>query len=144
MRSVIEEYEVTSENIYNIDETAMFIETDDLTTIDKVGTKKVAVISAGLTRFRITGICAASASGRKLAPTIITKGKTESITMVDGFVSLTALKSWINSNLFRHWIDFMFPSFVTPANKILLVFDSAKSHISSEVKAFLWHLNIMF
>ena len=38
----------------------------------------------------------------------------------------------------------MFPMIVTPSNKILLVFDSARSHISKEIKAFMRDRKILF
>jgi len=77
-------------------------------------------------------------------PTIITKGKKENISIVDGVVRLTGFKSWINSNLLKKWIEFMFPIVSTPKNKILLIFHSARSHISKDIKKYLKLRKIFF
>jgi hypothetical protein len=53
VKRVIEEYDVSPQNIFNMDETVIFIENGDSTTVDRVGSRKVAVLSANLTRFKI-------------------------------------------------------------------------------------------
>jgi hypothetical protein len=55
---------------------------------------------------------------------------------------MTAEKSWMNQDLFIKWIDYEFP-FVAP-DSILLVFDSAHSHISTKVKSHLHTRRILF
>ena len=138
------EFAVSDENIFNLDETAIFAEEDSPSTVEKVGAKRVPIGTAGLTGFRITGLLCASACGRKMPPTIIQKGKTESICERNGAVLLTATKSWMNAKCFILWIDFMFPQILTPPNTVLLVFDSAKSHIAKAVKEHLHRRKILF
>ena len=53
-----------------------------------------------------------------------------------------AKKYWVNQDLFIRWIQFEFPFVVR--DSILLVFDSARAHISKKVKAFLHLKGILF
>ena len=94
-------------------------------------------------KLRVTGLLAASAMGRKLCPTIFVKGdESAPIRTVSGVRWLSAAKSWINQDLFIKWVQFEFP--FVPPNTILLVFDSARPHISEKVKAFLHSKGILF
>jgi hypothetical protein len=93
---------------------------------------------------RISDICAASADGKKKPVAVIDKGKEKLIKYSDGIVQLTGQKSWMNSNLFIQWIEYSFPILTTNPNKTLLVFDSARSHISIEVKNYLKRRKIFY
>jgi hypothetical protein len=64
-RYLHDHFGLMNENIWNMDETAIFVEDDDLTTIDRIGTRLVSISTAGFTKIRITGICLASASDKK-------------------------------------------------------------------------------
>ena len=64
------------------------------------------------------------------------------MTTVDGVNWLYSQKSWVNQDVFIQWIQYEFP-FVR-RNEILLVFDSARSHISTKVKDFLKARGILF
>jgi hypothetical protein len=94
-------------------------------------------------KIRITGLLSASESGRKLWPALFMKGREGTpIKEVAGTRWLTSAKSWMNQDLFIKWIQFKFP-FVA-RNSILLVFDSARSHISAKVKSYLHSRGILF
>ena len=71
------------------------------------------------------------------------KGDEDSAIQTQANVHLLESKNaWMNENVFIKWIRFMFP-FVA-RDTILLVFDSARSHISKKVKAYLHTRGILF
>lgn len=144
VKKIIFEYRITPENIWNMDETAIFIEDDETSMIERVGSKRVAISSSGLTKFRVTGICAASAVGTKKHAAVIVKGRNEDIIQCNGFIKIVGEKAWMNSKLFKKWIDFVFPAVITPPNATLLVLDSARCHISAEVKQHLQIRKILY
>lgn len=142
--SIIRQHKISESNIYNFDETSIFIEDNAQETIEKVGAKRVAMHSGNLTKVRITGILTASADGKKKFPTIIVKSTEEKVFAENNVINITANKSWMNSKMFIKWIDYIFPALTTSPNQILLVFDSARSHISKEVKLYLAKRKILF
>jgi hypothetical protein len=79
-RFLRDKFGVTNENIWNLDETSIFVDEDEDTTIEHVGAKSVFVKTAGLSKIRLIGICLASAAGQKKLPTIITKIERSSVT----------------------------------------------------------------
>ena len=91
----------------------------------------------------MTGLLASSATGRKLRPCLLVKGDpTRPIESIAGTQTLFSEKGWMTQRLFIKWVDFEFP-FVRP-NKILLVFDSARSHLAETVKEHLHRRGILF
>ncbi|KAJ0390915.1 hypothetical protein ATCC90586_004748 [Pythium insidiosum] len=120
VRKLIDDHGVTEDNIFNMDETAVFLDHNRGTTVDKRGATDVVIKSYGFEKNRITAICCAD--GKKKPPTLI----------------LQSTKSeMVLSN-----VDFMFP-LVMPW-KTLLVFDSALSHISKAVKEHLQRRKILY
>ena len=144
IKSLIREYNIAVENIYSFDETSLFFDHCKNTTIDVRGATHVPILSFASEKIRVTGLLAASAAGRKLPPTIFVREREEGIPIrnVSGTHWLAAQKSWMNQDLFIQWISFHF-SFVS-GNTVLLVFDSARSHISKKVKEFLHRRGLLF
>ena len=70
------------------------------------------------------------------------ENETDPIRTFSGVRWFPAKKSWVNQDLFIRWIQFEFPFVVR--DSILLVFDSARAHISKKVKAFLHSKGILF
>ncbi|GLE09045.1 hypothetical protein PINS_up020590 [Pythium insidiosum] len=62
-------------------------------------------------------------------------GKAIGISKVDGVVRLSSPNSWMSTEAFIAYVDFIFP-FVAP-NTLLLAFDFAKSHISKKLTPYL-------
>jgi len=62
--------------------------------------------------------------------------------VVDGVHWFPSKKSWVNQDIFVRWIRFQFPFVIR--NTVLLIFDSARAHISSKVKEFLHAKGILF
>jgi len=95
-----------------------------------------------LKKIRFTGLVAASASGRRLMPALIVKGPSVDIHPLSNHVQLVNKVSWMNGELFKRWIEYAFP--VLFSSKKLLVFDSARSHLSRIVKDYLHSRGILF
>lgn len=135
VRELIQIYGILPSNIINMDETGVFAEHSKNNTLEFRVATDVPVQSFGLEKVRVTAVFGARADGTKLRPCLMVKGNISSVTTVDCIPVLTNEKSWMNTESFIQYIDYMFP-FVEP-NKLLLVFDSAPSHISKQVKAHL-------
>jgi hypothetical protein len=94
-------------------------------------------------KLRITGLLAASAVGWKLPPAIFIKGNhAVPIVAAGGVRRIYGEKAWINQDAFIKWIDFEFP--FAQRDTLLLVFDSARPHISWKVKDHLHARGILF
>ena len=139
IRDIISREGIELSDIYNVDETAIFADAVDDTTVDFTGSTSVQIGATGFEKLRFTGIVAASASGRKLRPVIIEKGTTLGVVPSERYITLHNKISWINAELFKRWIEFEFPPLVR--RKCLLVFDSARAHIGSVVKDYLHSRN---
>ncbi|KAF0724398.1 hypothetical protein Ae201684_016937 [Aphanomyces euteiches] len=142
VRQIIQTYNIPLSNIYNFDETAIFLDHTDRTTIDFRGARDVPIRSFGFEKSRITAVFAANAVGSKLPPCILLKSKVaDNIRCIDGLVHCSSPNAWMNGPKFIEYVRYTFAYHVRP---LLLVFDSAPSHISREVKAFLHSEDILF
>ncbi|KAH9124556.1 hypothetical protein AeMF1_004702 [Aphanomyces euteiches] len=141
-RSLISTYDIPLSCIYNLDETAIFFDHSKQKTVELRGALDVPIKSFGLEKTRITAVMAASADGIKRKPCILlrSRGDETSIRQENGMVLLTTKNSWMNSNAFIAYIKFEFAFLLRP---LLLIFDSARSHISQMVKSFLHANNIL-
>ncbi|KAJ0391615.1 hypothetical protein ATCC90586_011182 [Pythium insidiosum] len=142
VQNLIHDHGVALEDIYNMDETAVFLDHSRGNTLEQRGAKEVIIKSYGFEKNRITAICCASASGMKKCATVIIPGSKSEIVMANGVAHAHVRNSWMNSDFFIQWIDFTFP-LVLPW-KTLLVFDSARSHISKKVKEHLQRRKILY
>lgn len=141
-RQLIEDYDITPANIVNFDETAVFAEHSKDMTLDERGTTDVPIKSFGLEKVRVTAVFGARADGTKLKPCLMIRGKVAGVTTEQGIPVLVNKNSWMDTESFIRYVDYMFP-FPEP-NKLLLVFDSARSHISKKAKAHLQARKILF
>ncbi|KAJ0391866.1 hypothetical protein P43SY_004480 [Pythium insidiosum] len=140
VRKLIDDHGVTEDNIFNMDETAVFLDHNRGTTVDERGATDVVIKSYGFEKNRITAICCAD--GKKKPPTLILQSTKSEMVLSNGVAYAHIKKSWMNSDFFIEWVDFMFP-LVMPW-KTLLVFDSARSHISKAVKEHLQRRKILY
>ena len=141
VKQLVADYKILPANIYSLDETAPFLDHGRDDTIDVRGSQHVAVWFCLMFRLghlaqRSLGSRACwlhrhhggnfflrcSSRVRDAAP----------IRTVSGVRFLCNQRAWMNEDAFIQWIDHEFP-FVAP-DTILLVFDSARSHISNKVK----------
>ena len=116
------------------DEVAIWMDPVSDTTIEKIGSKSVPVISCGNSRSKVTVLLAAFGDGRKLSPFIVLKGKrlpcdlnnfhgAEICMSTTGWMTQTTTLQWIE----RIWGRFSF-------GRRLLVWDTFQCHKSLDVK----------
>ena len=71
------------------------------------------------------------------------KGENSDMIRTDaGVRHIFAAKAWVNQDVFIRWVNYEFP--FVGSNTVLLVFDSARSHIANKVKAHLHRRGIFF
>ena len=108
----------------------------------------------GKDKCRFTAVLAIIASGKKLPPLIICKGKVGKRKEIQ-LNSLECVKnktiyvkcqenSWCDTNIFKFWVNniFLYYQNFIIKKKCLLIFDKATSHINNDVIAFLKEKNI--
>ncbi|GMF21507.1 unnamed protein product [Phytophthora lilii] len=118
-----------------MDETAVYFEDARTQTVDVLGARHIVLRSTGYASMRITVILAVTASGRKLPPVLIWKGKDTLVFEKIGGMYVTKQKrAWVDSGLLKRWIDLQFP-LVDGGDGKFLVWDSMRAHISRELKA---------
>ncbi|KAG3009143.1 hypothetical protein PC119_g14004 [Phytophthora cactorum] len=118
-----------------MDETAVYFEDARNQTVDIIGSRHVVVRSTGFSSMRITAVLAVTATGKKLPPLLIWKGKAlPSFDKIGGVYVAHQPRAWVDSKLLKRWIDLAFPLVDTGEGKHL-VWDSMRAHISKEVKA---------
>ncbi|KAH9126112.1 hypothetical protein AeMF1_003413 [Aphanomyces euteiches] len=141
---LIQDHNVPACNIYNFDETANFFDHTNQTTIDIRGTTDIPIRSFVLEKARITVVFAANATGRKLQPCVLLRSKDANFSGIrkhDGLVQCSTPNAWMNGSTFIEYVRYIFAYHPRP---LLLVFDSAPSHLSRDVKAFLHSQDILF
>ncbi|KAH9159167.1 hypothetical protein LEN26_002478 [Aphanomyces euteiches] len=143
VRNLMQDHNIPKSNIYNFDETAVFFDHTKQTTIDIRGTKDIPIRSFVLEKSRITAVFAASATGKKLPPCILLKSKDAfcGIQNNNGLVQCSTPNAWMNGPTFIEYVRFTFAFHPRP---LLLVFDSAPSHLSRQVKELLHSQDILF
>lgn len=118
-----------------MDETAVYFEDARTMTVDQRGARHVVVRSTGFASMRITVILAVTATGIKLVPVLIWKGKNVStFEKINGVYVTYQPKAWVDSSLLKRWIDLQFPLLDTSEGRYL-VWDSMRAHMSKDVKA---------
>ncbi|POM66033.1 Hypothetical protein PHPALM_18166 [Phytophthora palmivora] len=109
-----------------MDKTAVYFEDARPQTVDLCGARHVVVRFTGYTSMRTTAILAVTASGRKLPPVLIWKGKDKSsFEKIDGVYVTYQKRAWVDSALLKRWIDLQFPQVAISEGKFL-VWDSMK------------------
>ncbi|KAH9142953.1 hypothetical protein AeRB84_013012 [Aphanomyces euteiches] len=144
VRRIIEEFNVPPEHIYNFDESAVFFDHTNNSTIDLCGARDVPLKTFGLEKSRITAVFCANAVGMKKKPFLLVKPNAcnHSKTVESNGIAVCPVENaWMNSDVFVHYLEFNFRYHQRP---LLLVFDSARSHISKKVKAYLHQENILY
>ncbi|KAF0739805.1 hypothetical protein Ae201684P_015142 [Aphanomyces euteiches] len=124
-RHLINVHGLTPDCIYNLDETAIFFD-HDKSTIDIRGAHDVAVRSFGFEKARITAVFCANANGQKKKPCLLVKPGPN-------------IPECICES--HDYLEFEFRYHRPP---LLLILDSARSHISRRVDDFLHANNILY
>lgn len=118
-----------------MDETAVYFEDARNQAVDITGSRHVVVRSTGFSSMRITAVLAVSATGRKIPPLLIWKGRASpTFAKIGGVYGAYQPRAWVDSALLKRWIDLAF-SLVDMQEGKHLVWDSTRAHISKDVKA---------
>ncbi|KAG3194058.1 hypothetical protein PC128_g9692 [Phytophthora cactorum] len=118
-----------------MDESVVYFEDARASTLDFTGARHVVVRSTDFASMRITVALAVSATGRKLPPLLVWKGKAApTFEKRSGPLYVARQpRAWVDSELLKKWIDLAFP-FVVHGEGKCLVWDSMRAHISKAVK----------
>ncbi|GMF37949.1 unnamed protein product [Phytophthora fragariaefolia] len=118
-----------------IDETAVYFEDARNHTVDITGSRHIVVRFTGFSSMRITAVLAVSATGSKLSPLLIWKGKASpTFAKIGGVYVAYQPRAWVESTLLKRRIDLAFPLVDMREGKHLF-WDSMRAHISKDVKA---------
>lgn len=122
-----------------MDETAVYLEDPRSTTIDETGARHVIIKSTGFASMRVTAILAVRADGSKVPPVVIQKKKNGNgeLVQVHGVYFMYNDKAWVNQELIKKYLNFIYPPVDVDGQGKLLVWDSCRSHIARSVKEFM-------
>jgi hypothetical protein len=125
------------QQIGNMDEVPMSFDMPSNFTIDKKGNENIKISTTGSEKCNFTVVLCVTADGGKLPPFVIFKRKTmPKGEFPKGVVVSANPKGWMTEEIFSSWLQKVWQkrkgSFFNP--KSLLIFDSAKSHLTEEVK----------
>lgn len=107
IRELREAHGITDENIFNMDETAIFFDLSGSTTIDQLGARRVSIAKNYASKSRFTCVLTARANGTLAAPTIIFKGVNlpRNLQQIEGVQDIFMQKNaWMNSILMRQYV----------------------------------------
>jgi hypothetical protein len=136
LRRMYEKYKFNPQQIYNMDETGLLTVPNKLPKVVSVkGKKQVGKIVSGERGQLITAVCAISASGNFVLPTLIFPRKRQKPDLLHGAppgtIQQVSDSGFINTELFEEWL-IHFKKTVPSGedNPILLILDNHTSHIS--------------
>lgn len=116
------------------DETAISFDPVQNNTVDKVGTKRVPLISTGYQKQRVTVMLAAKSNGTKLKPFIVFKGKRipEELKEFRGAEIYMTGSGWMTDAAIIEWIKKVWATF--SFGRCLLSWDAFRCHRTESVK----------
>ena len=116
------------------DETAIWIDPIQNTTVEKIGAKSVPVFSCGFHKTKVTVMLCAKSDGTKIAPFIVLKGKKlpDELKNFRGAVIVLSSNGWMNEETTIQWLDKSWGAFAF--GRRLLSWDSFRSHKTPLVK----------
>jgi len=129
---------VNHEQIGNMDEISISFDMPSGYTIDTKGSTDVRITTTGSEKCNFTVVLCVTANGGKCKPLVIFKRKTIPKDVFPKGVIVTANeKGWVDGNIVNYWLENIWRkrknSFF--CNKSVLIYDSARPHITKEVKA---------
>ena len=122
--------------IYNVDETGMALDGHAPKVVAKRGQKKVRYRTSG-NKSQVTVITCVSASGQCIPPFVIFDAKRLNMDWRNGEIVGTAYglsdKGWVDSELFRGWLEEHFLAHAVGARPILLLLDGHGSYYQPQL-----------
>jgi transposase-like protein len=126
-------------DIWNMDETPVWMDMPPKTTVDVKGKKRIVQITTGSEKKRITAVLCCSSNGMKSEPLLV-QSQLKAVHL-DNVVYQE--NGYMNSDLTVHWIENCFlPSLRSSRN--ILVFDSFTGHLTDDVLNCLKENNIRY
>lgn len=120
--------------IFVMDETPVWVEPIATTTINKIGSREVAIKSTGHEKMRITVVLTARADGAKCKPFIVIPRKRpiKEVEEIKEVECAYSAKSWMDDELTSDYLKRIIGSF--SFTKRLLIWDAFRCHISERTK----------
>jgi hypothetical protein len=127
-----------SDEIYAMDETAVWFDMLSDTTVNQKGAHSVSVKTTGHEKSRCTVILTATGSGRKLKPYVVFFGGSRKVKQLNesgytsGAIATTSTNGWMNDDLTTDYLRRVIGKFAF--QKRILVWDAYRCHISEATK----------
>jgi DDE superfamily endonuclease len=135
-------HEILPSNIVNMDETNIYFDQQGRVTLHEKGAKTVSLITTGCSA-RCTVLLAVSASGEKLKPLIVFKGKPNSnshnsvenelrtLGYPEEAVYCVQKKAWCDTRVFSLWVEKVWAPFCESRNneKTMFIMDRHGTHV---------------
>lgn len=124
-------------NIGAADETAVFIDPIQDTTIEKTGSKTISIFATGYQKAKFTVMLSATADGTKLKPFICMKGRRTPKDLLDFKTAIICMteNGWMNESTTKEWITKVWGTL--SFGRRLLSWDSFNAHRTISVKQYL-------
>lgn len=131
---------VSPYNLGNIDEVPVPFDIIYERTVDVKGRENIKIDSTGHEKSNFTVVLGVTAAGEKLKPMLIFKKKLMPKGQFPSNVIVkTNEKGWMNQELMKEWIVEVWnkrENYNSDPDRSLLIFDSARCHVTDEVKQF--------
>lgn len=161
LKSVINKrklYDIDSNHIVNMDETALQLNMPSNKTVHKVGAKTIYIRTQNQEKIRVSVILSCCANGDKLKPYVIYKGgkkgkifnslQKEELVKTNKIVIATNANAWATNDIIKDWLDKVYISYFKnyPLEKTLLIWDNATMHNSIATLKYLYNkkINVVF
>ncbi|KAJ8909702.1 hypothetical protein NQ315_002742 [Exocentrus adspersus] len=139
LTSKVDELNLTEkpQQIYNLDETSFSHDPKKTKVVGAVGRRSTRMISSAGRENTSVLICT-SASGHKLPPLVIFKGKNVieswlSQNVKDEMAYAASKRGWMESTIFYNWFKKSFLPNIGKDRPVLLIYDGHSTHVSPEV-----------
>lgn len=124
--------------IGNADQTPVYFEMPECSTITEKGAKSVSILTGGNEKQRCTVMLSVTADGNKLPPFIIFKRKTlqKKIIFPSNVIVRAQPKGWMDNGLVEEWLQEVWlkrPG-VLLNKRSMLVLDSYRGHLTNNIK----------
>ena len=135
LKSILQKETITSNMIYNVDETGITCVQKPSKVIAKKGTKQVGRITSAERGKTVTAVSSMNAIGNYIPPIFVFPRKRMYPALLkgapQGSKGYTSKSGWIDSNIFLQWL-FHFKEHACPRvdKKALLILDNHSSHLS--------------
>lgn len=142
LSEIMVKFKFTPDRIYNMDESGMSTVPNHVPkVISSTGKRAVGIVSSAERGQLITAICAMSATGNYIPPSLIFKRKRGKPELMNGAppssVMFTSDSGYVNSELFVEWIKhFQTHAKATKDSPVLLILDNHSSHLSLDAVLF--------